>query len=96
MPTFRNQFVIFPAGKLSAAQAYRDFANAWWQTVSGVPGDLLTDIKQDRHGQWVVTYAGPFLTFDGVNVLAEPSGGPAARVEGVLAEDWDRPDPEEV
>ncbi len=90
-----NRLVIFPAAKLTEAEAYKAFGDAWYQSISTEPQGILGIIKTDAYGQHVTTYAGPPFTIDGINELAEPEGGPAMRADGVLADDWTPPPEEE-
>lgn len=91
-----NRFVIFPAGKQGAAEAYKTFGDAWYRALSGEQNGLLGLLQQDAYGQWVTTYAGPPFVWDlDIGVEPEPEDGPAMRLDGVLADDWTRP-PEEV
>jgi hypothetical protein len=88
-----NKFVIFPAGKLASAQAYKAWADAEWQAMSGEVNGVVGLLNTDAFGQHVTTYLGPpYVFFD---VVPEPAGGPAMRADGVLHDNWVRPPSEE-
>lgn len=81
-----NRFVIFPAGKLTEAQAYLAAVNSWWQ-ANVDPEDLYAAIREDAYGQHVVAYLGPPIVFDfgnGLEELQEPEGFEVHREDGVL------------
>lgn len=76
-----NRVVIFPAAKLTEAQAYRE----WTDANSPFYPELFAYRRLDAYGQHVVPYLGPPFTWNGVE-YAEPEGGPAMRADGVLAD----------
>lgn len=84
-----NRFVIFPADKLAAAEAYKAWADAQWQTLSGEPEGVLGLLETDVFGQHVTTYFGPPFVY--VDEVPEPVDGPAMRADGVLHDNWVRP-----
>lgn len=84
-----NRVVIFPAGKQTPAQSYKDWADA----RSPFYPDGFAYLRNDAFGQWVVPYLGPPFAWDGVE-FPEPEGGEAARAEGVLADSVTWPDEE--
>lgn len=94
-----NRFVIFPVGKQTEAEAYKawgDAQNEAFAVSLGIaPGNntILGNLNVDAFGQWVTTYFGPPYTFGipGGDVI-EPEDGPAMRADGVLADDWTRPE----
>lgn len=96
--TFFTQKIIWPAGKLTSAQAYKAWADQKNQDaavalgLSAQDNSLFTEIDTDIHGQPVTTYFGPSYTIDGVNVIEEPADGPAMRADGVLSSTWDPPE----
>ena len=89
-----NRFVIFPASKLAAAQAYKAWGDARFQALSGEANGVLGLLQADAHGQHVTTYYGPPFVF--VDEVPEPVDGPDRRVDGVLSDDWARPVVEDV
>lgn len=88
-----NRFVIFPAGKLAEAEAYKAWGDAQFQALSGEVGGILGLLDTDAFGQHVTVYYGP--PFVWMEEVPEPAGGPAMRADGVLHDDWVRPPEEE-
>lgn len=84
-----NRFVIFPASKLTEAQAYKAWGDQEWRDLSGEPGGILGLLQEDAFGQHVTTYFGPPFVWQ--DEVPEPPEGPAMRADGVLADDWVRP-----
>lgn len=88
-----NRFVIFPEGKLAAAQAYKAWADDKFQQLSGEIDGQVGLLSTDAFGQHVTTYWGPPYVW--LEEVPEPEDGPAMRVDGVLHDDWIRPPEEE-
>lgn len=84
-----NRFVIFPEGKLTEAQAYKAWADAQFQALSGEVDGQVGLLSTDAYGQHVTTYYGPPFVWQ--DEVPEPEGGPAMRIDGVLHDDWIRP-----
>ncbi|WP_428659472.1 hypothetical protein [Reyranella sp.] len=76
-----NRVVIFPAGKQTAAQAYKDWTDAHSPFHPGV----FAYLRNDSSGKWVVPYLGPPFAWNGAE-FPEPEGGEAVRADGVLAD----------
>ena len=85
-----NRVVLFPAAKKSSADAYKAFCDANWP---GAP-DVFTLVLSDAYGQWKTAFLGPPFVWNGDEV-AEPEGGAAARADGVLADTWTPPPPDD-
>ena len=89
-----NKFVIFPAEKLAAAQAYKAWADAWVADFQSEPGLQLGLLNTDAFGQHVCVYLGPPYVWE--TEVPEPlPDGPVMRADGVLHDNWVRPDVEE-
>lgn len=88
-----NRFVIFPAEKLAAAQAYKEWGDAQFQALSGEVDGVLGLLNTDAFGQHVTVYFGPPFVWQ--EEVPEPTDGPAMRADGVLHDDWVRPPAEE-
>lgn len=92
-----NKFVIFPVGKLTQAQAYKEWGDEQFQALSGEVNGILGLLDMDRFGQHVTTYYGPPFIFDLEDgEVPEPlPDGPIMRVDGVLHDNWVRPNEED-
>lgn len=84
-----NRFVIFPASKLAAATAYKQWGDEQFRLLSGETEGVLGLLNTDAFGQHVTTYFGPPFVF--VDEVPEPVDGPAMRADGVLHDNWVRP-----
>lgn len=82
-----NLVLIFPVGALTAAEAYRDWANDPIRNPVD-DGDFCM-ILIDRYGQHVVGYLGPGALHGAVT--EEPEGGEAMRSLAILASRWEPP-----
>lgn len=88
-----NRFVIFPANKLAEAQAYKEWGDAQFRALSGEEDGILGLLSTDAYGQHVTTYFGP--PFIWAEEVPEPlPDGPIMRADGVLHDNWVRPDEE--
>jgi hypothetical protein len=77
-----RDLVVFPVGKEASADDYLAFCNA---NNPDVGSDWYPNDRVDAYGQRVVAYLGP-TGFDWNGApYPEPSGGPAARADGVLS-----------
>lgn len=78
-----NRVVIFPEGKQTEAENYKDVVNAHY-AANFEAGGAFAYITPDIEGQWVVPYYGSpweFITGQG---FTEPSECEAARADGVI------------
>lgn len=78
-----SDVAIFPVGKETEADAYLAFCNVHNPDdpngSSWYPNDRV-----DKYGQRVVGYLGPTGFIWNSQPFPEPTGGPAARADGVL------------
>lgn len=88
-----NRFVIFPVSKLAEATAYKLWGDEQFRLLSGEPDGILGLLNTDAFGQHVTTYFGPPFVF--IDEVPEPPGGPAMRADGVLHDNWVRPNEED-
>jgi hypothetical protein len=81
--------VVFPIGKESSALSYLAFCNA---NNPDVGSPWYPNNRFDRYGQQVIGFLGPEgFDWNGVP-FPEPTGGAAARVDGVLSTTVEWPD----
>lgn len=79
-----SKVVIFPAGKLTQAEAYADACNQHFNAnIEPLPASFTYPPRIDAFGQWVTVYYGEI-----VNGLPfeEPAECLALRADGVLHE----------
>lgn len=78
-----NKLVIFPSGKQTEAQAYKDACDTHY-AATFESGGMFAYIRNDAFGQWVVPYYGPPWEFITGQPFNPPPEIEALRTDGVL------------
>lgn len=86
-----SDLVVFPVGKETEADSYLAFCNA---NNPDAPSPWYDNTRVDKYGQRVVGYLGPTGFLWNNQPFPEPSGGEAARVDGVLSSTVEWPEEE--
>jgi hypothetical protein len=81
-----NRQLVFPIGKTAERDAYADWADGQWKTITGNPQAIWTYRRSDGLGQPYCAYLGPPAEYPVGTPLAEPEGGEAMRANGVIVD----------